>query len=362
MSRRSSVKEFEAMIWMGILALIVKIFSIFADFITIIWSYFLQIWQMIVHFFSSQTGLVVIIAVVIGIIVYFSFFPVFEFFYYRSKKFLAIKQSIDDNIKKCNLLNEHIEGLKSSSVNLKSIDFGKSDYRDDSFYNYSRPELSKIQYDEKIYYCSLSVCRNAQAQPFVYLCKYFNFPTSEFFLANLECVFNDFSAAEQGKVLLIKERNRILETIKEQIPSLLMKCKRDKLIKKLGFEFVEFNEPYFPKYSFRYISPGGNSSMVCDIVLDVDNIERFIKYIAQLIDYKKSIKGQRVLMTTALRERIKSRDKYTCQHCGLSVRDEPNLLLEIDHIIPLSKGGITEESNLQTLCWKCNRHKGNKIF
>ena len=41
---------------------------------------------------------------------------------------------------------------------------------------------------------------------------------------------------------------------------------------------------------------------------------------------------------------------------------EPNLLLEIDHIIPVAKGGLTEESNLQTLCWKCNRAKSDKLI
>lgn len=56
------------------------------------------------------------------------------------------------------------------------------------------------------------------------------------------------------------------------------------------------------------------------------------------------------------------RDKYTCKNCGISTNDEPNLLLEIDHIIPLSKNGITTENNLQTLCWKCNRKKGSKII
>ena len=66
-------------------------------------------------------------------------------------------------------------------------------------------------------------------------------------------------------------------------------------------------------------------------------------------------------MTSNLREKIKIRDSYTCQKCTLSTKTERNLLLEIDHIIPLSKGGITSENNLQTLCWKCNRSKGAKI-
>ncbi len=53
---------------------------------------------------------------------------------------------------------------------------------------------------------------------------------------------------------------------------------------------------------------------------------------------------------------------HTGLPCGVStINQEKNLLLEIDHIIPLSKGGITTEKNLQTLCWKCNRAKGAKI-
>ena len=66
-------------------------------------------------------------------------------------------------------------------------------------------------------------------------------------------------------------------------------------------------------------------------------------------------------MTSTLREKIKTRDDFTCRKCSLSIKDERNLLLEIDHIIPISKGGITSEHNLQTLCWRCNRSKGSKI-
>lgn len=60
-----------------------------------------------------------------------------------------------------------------------------------------------------------------------------------------------------------------------------------------------------------------------------------------------------------LREYILSRDNYTCKKCGLSRYKEPHLLLEVDHIVPVSKGGSSIEGNLQTLCWQCNRSKSN---
>ena len=101
--------------------------------------------------------------------------------------------------------------------------------------------------------------------------------------------------------------------------------------------------------------------MSTDITFDIDNLDRFIGYLAEIIKFKKSVAGQRILMTSKLREKIKVRDNYTCKKCGNSIKEEPNLLLEINHINPLSKEGLTVEENLQTLCWKCNRAKGNKI-
>jgi len=35
--------------------------------------------------------------------------------------------------------------------------------------------------------------------------------------------------------------------------------------------------------------------------------------------------------------------------------------LEIEHIVPLSRGGSNDESNLWLSCPLCNRHKGSKI-
>jgi 5-methylcytosine-specific restriction endonuclease McrA len=67
-------------------------------------------------------------------------------------------------------------------------------------------------------------------------------------------------------------------------------------------------------------------------------------------------------MTSQLRTMIKQRDNYTCRYCSISLAAEPHLLLEVDHIVPVSKGGLTASDNLQTLCWKCNRTKSNKII
>jgi diadenosine tetraphosphate (Ap4A) HIT family hydrolase/5-methylcytosine-specific restriction endonuclease McrA len=46
-----------------------------------------------------------------------------------------------------------------------------------------------------------------------------------------------------------------------------------------------------------------------------------------------------------------------CQLCGISAKERP---LDVDHIIPRSRGGKTELANLQALCSKCNRSKRNQ--
>lgn len=230
-----------------------------------------------------------------------------------------------------------------------------------SIYNFKRPYLKNAAKDVHIYDCSLSVFRNAQRQPYKYICKYFNVAPDEKSLNSFEKMFNDFSAAEQGKQLLKNKRDDIIASIKTKIPLLVRISGTTVLAKKLGLKNISFDNSYFPKYSFRYISDGGNSSMICDITFNLHTLEEFIAYLSGIIAHKKSATAQRALMNSRLREKIKARDNYTCQKCGISITDEPHLLLEIDHIVPISRGGVTVESNLQTLCWKCNRSKGSKL-
>jgi len=55
-----------------------------------------------------------------------------------------------------------------------------------------------------------------------------------------------------------------------------------------------------------------------------------------------------------LRQLVLDKCESTCVQCGAT--DD----LEIDHITPISKGGTSEESNLQVLCRRCNRAKKDK--
>ncbi len=59
----------------------------------------------------------------------------------------------------------------------------------------------------------------------------------------------------------------------------------------------------------------------------------------------------------SLRYRVLKEAKGRCSLCG-ATKDER--VLDVDHIIPRSKGGKTEYSNLQVLCSKCNRSKRNE--
>lgn len=75
-----------------------------------------------------------------------------------------------------------------------------------------------------------------------------------------------------------------------------------------------------------------------------------------MADINKAMKSsERLHLSNAIRYQVLSRDKSTCQMCGRSVSD--GVKLEIDHIIPVSRGGKTSLDNLQVLCYDCNRGK-----
>jgi hypothetical protein len=54
----------------------------------------------------------------------------------------------------------------------------------------------------------------------------------------------------------------------------------------------------------------------------------------------------------ALRRAVFKRDNYTCKYCGLRAGQ-----LECDHVMPVSRGGTDDPSNLVAACVPCNRSK-----
>jgi hypothetical protein len=59
-----------------------------------------------------------------------------------------------------------------------------------------------------------------------------------------------------------------------------------------------------------------------------------------------------------LRKRVLDEEKSTCKCCG---RKPPEVKVEVDHIVPLSKGGDNSRKNLQVLCLECNRGKSGNL-
>lgn len=57
------------------------------------------------------------------------------------------------------------------------------------------------------------------------------------------------------------------------------------------------------------------------------------------------------------RHNIFARDDHVCQYCG---KPYPRTMLNLDHVIPRSRGGRTNWENIVTSCVKCNFKKGGR--
>ena len=165
----------------------------------------------------------------------------------------------------------------------------------------------------------------------------------------------------------LRDAKQIIENYKTEykqylgdVPNYIMEEDEAGFYSRLGFANID-ESVLTVEYKFSYTSGGGMAQRSFTVPMTEDTIVELIKVLESKLTASAFAKEQRTLMTKKLREFIKKRDNYTCCSCGNSTHVEPNLLLEIDHIVPISKGGYTVGENLQTLCWKCNRSKGDKI-
>lgn len=209
----------------------------------------------------------------------------------------------------------------------------------------------------KVHYCSSSVVSNASMNEIKYLIKYSNLENNMECLEKLEyCInFIDLHCKFCNKMEELKEQ--ILYQLPKFIKIFINKKKIPFIVCDIKYELSEID---IYTFQFLYVSPAGKSYLEYSISITKEVLELLRSELYEKINKKGHSKLQRSAMTNDLRESIKKRDNYTFCICGNSVFNEPNLLLEVDHIIPISKGGKTEANNLQTLCWRCNREKSNK--
>ncbi len=69
--------------------------------------------------------------------------------------------------------------------------------------------------------------------------------------------------------------------------------------------------------------------------------------------------NKRKAMSKKVRFEVFKRDSFICQYCGQSA---PDVVLHVDHIQPVSKGGDNDLMNLITSCQACNSGKSDRLL
>ncbi len=279
--------------------------------------------------------------------------------YYESADFLKIKETCGALMNTQREFNEYITEKVAAISNLFGTRVIRNETINEDEYQYIRPYKKSITpFTAEV---SATVFASAENSPLEYVVKYF-YPSKERYpeqIRKLHLLVDELAT--------LKDAKRIIENYKVEyqqyivdVPNYIMDEDEDGFYSRLGFANIDEGS-LVVEYKFSYTSGGGMAKRAFTVPMTEETIIELIKTLEGKLTVSAFTKVQRALMTNKLREFIKCRDNFTCCNCRNSIYIEPNLLLEIDHIIPISKGGCTVESNLQTLCWKCNREKSNKI-
>lgn len=280
--------------------------------------------------------------------------------YYASPDFQKIKETCEVLMSSQREFNEYINEKVHSISELFGTRVVRNETVNEDEYNYIRPYKKTITpFTAEV---SATVFASAENNPLDYIVKNF-YPNKSAYPDQIQKLYH---LVEELQTL--REAKQIIENYKADyqqylgdVPAYVMENDEAGFYSRLGFANID-ESVLTVEYKFAYTSGGGMAQRSFTVPMTEETIAELIKTLESKLTASAFAKEQRTMMTKKLREAIKTRDDFTCCNCGNSTHKEPNLLLEIDHIIPVSKGGRTEEANLQTLCWKCNRTKSNKIL
>lgn len=280
--------------------------------------------------------------------------------YYESPSFLKIKETCEVLMSSQREFNEYINEKVQSISQLFGTRVVRNETINDDEYNYIRPYKKTITpFTAEV---SATVFASAENNPLEYIVKYF-YPNKKSYpeqIQKLYCLVEELETLRDAKQIIENYKVEYQQYLGD-VPVFIMKDDEAGFYSRLGFAIID-ESMLTVEYKFSYTSGGGMAQRSFTVPMTEETIAELIKVLESKLTASAFAKAQRTLMTKKLREFIKTRDNFTCCNCGNSTNIEPNLLLEIDHIIPVAKGGRTAEDNLQTLCWKCNRAKSDKII
>lgn len=280
--------------------------------------------------------------------------------YYESPDFFKIKHTCESLMSSQREFNEYINEKIQSISQLFGTRVIRNETINDDEYNYIRPYKKTITpFTAEV---SSTVFASAENNPMEYIVKYF-YPNKRLYPEQIQKLYFFVEELET-----LRDAKKIIENYKAEykqylgdVPAFIIENDEVGFYSRLGFATID-EKVLTVEYKFSYTSNGGLAKRSFTVPMTEETIAELIKVLESKLTASAFAKEQRTLMTKKLREFIKKRDNFTCCICGNSTHVEPNLLLEIDHIIPVAKGGQTVEDNLQTLCWKCNRAKSDKIM
>ncbi len=280
--------------------------------------------------------------------------------YYESSDFLKIKETCEALMSSQRDFNEYIKEKADSIAKLFGTRVIRNETVYDDEYHYIRPYKKTIT--PFTAHLSSAMYGSAENNPLKYVVKCF-YPNKDSYPEQIQKLYRLVEELET-----LKDAKQIIENYKAEyqqylsdVPDFIIENDEAGFYSRLGFATID-ESVLAVEYKFSYTSDGGMKQRSFTFPMTEEHIAELIKVLESKLTASAFAKEQRTLMTKKLREFIKKRDNYTCCQCGNSTHVEPNLLLEIDHIKPVSKGGLTTEENLQTLCWKCNRTKSDKLI
>lgn len=204
-------------------------------------------------------------------------------------------------------------------------------------------------------FVSKGIVEQASHKRLKYFCKYFYVEYTAETIAKLQSMYDAMAKMKKMMNRIFEHESMILGDIFEDRKWNAKEQRRISTSLGMLSPIVEYTKCIL-------LSTNANGKVYNYLIYEFDEelTLELLEYVALQSKHNIKVKKERGAITSNLRSKIKERDNYTCQYCGSNIYDEPSLLLEIDHIIPVSKGGVSDESNLQVLCWRCNRSKGNK--